>query len=340
VFANLLTFPYRFAVRTRLWLYQQGVKKSKRLPCPVVSIGNLTVGGTGKTPLTMWVARYLASTGKRVAILSRGYRRQAGEQFLLVSNGKDVLVGPNEAGDEPFLMATQCPGIIVAVGANRYELGRWVLAWHEVDCCVLDDGFQHLNLERDVNLLLVDVSDHAGLQSLLPLGRLREPLKEVMRATDIIFTRVENQEDRNLVQHTLEAAIGESLFPLTTRFDLKGIICGGSDTVHDPFLLQGKRVCLFSGIANPGSFRRMVERQEASIVDELIFPDHMAYTPETLQKIQDQAGKAQAQIIVTTEKDLVKVQPLWSFADPVWAISLGVQFLEGQDKLEAKLQDI
>jgi tetraacyldisaccharide 4'-kinase len=148
VLINLITFPYQLAVCSRLWLYTHGWLKSKRLPRPVVSVGNLTVGGTGKTPMTMWVAQYLAAKGKQVAILSRGYRRHSQEKFLLVSDGKKVLTGPAESGDEPFLMATRCPGVIVAVGADRYHLGLWVLAQQVVDCFVLDDGFQHLNLDR------------------------------------------------------------------------------------------------------------------------------------------------------------------------------------------------
>ena len=123
MFANLLTLPYKLAVCSRLWLYQRGWMPSKRLPCSVVSVGNLTVGGTGKTPVTMWVAQYLAEQGKQVAILSRGYKRNSRESFLLVSDGNDVLAGPADAGDEAFLMAANCPGIIVAVGVDRYQLG-------------------------------------------------------------------------------------------------------------------------------------------------------------------------------------------------------------------------
>ena len=338
--ANLLTYPYQFVVRSRLWLYQQGVKKSKRLPRPVVSVGNLTVGGTGKTPMTMWVSRYLAATGKRVAILSRGYRRQSEKPFLLVSNGNDILAGPKEAGDEPFLMASRCPGIIVAVGANRYELGCWVLEQQEVDCFVLDDGFQHLNLERDVNLLLIDVSDVSGLNSLLPMGKLREPLSGARRASEIIFTRAESQEDTEAVRQVLESALGEPIVPIMTRFHATGIFCGGSDVVHDPFWLQGKRVCLFSGIANAGSFRRLVERLEAQVVEEMIYPDHMAYTLETLEEIQRRASQAQPEVLLTTEKDFVKVRPLWTNTDPVWAMSIGLQFLDGHDKLEHQLRSL
>ena len=337
---NLITFPYQLAVCSRLWLYTHGWLKPKRLPRPVVSVGNLTVGGTGKTPMTMWVAHYLAAQGKQVAILSRGYRRHSSKKFLLVSNGKDVLTGPVESGDEPFLMATRCPGVIVAVGADRYHLGLWVLAQQAVDCFVLDDGFQHLNLDRDLNFLLIDVSDSTGMQALVPIGRLREPLSSAQRATDILCTRVEDPEDVKPVRQALESAIGSAVSPITSRFEAQHLTCGNGDVTHEPSWLQGKRVLLFSGVANARSFRRLVEGLDAQVVDELIFPDHMTYTPNTLRQIQERADKAQADVRVTTEKDLVKVKPLWPYPEPVWALSLGVQFIEGQDKLEARLSSI
>jgi len=340
MFANLLTFPYRFAVSARLWLYKQEWMKSKRLPCPVVSVGNLSVGGTGKTPMTMWVAQYVAARGKKVAILSRGYRRHSRETFLLVSNGKEILVSQNEAGDEPFLMATCCPGVIVAVGANRYELGRWVLDRLAIDCFVLDDGFQHVGLARDLNLLLIDISDSVGMQSLLPVGRLREPLSEAQRATSIIFTRVEDLEEMEPMRQRLERAVGKAVSPIATRFEAERLTSRNGDVVHDPSLLKGKRVLIFSGVANASSFRRLVEGLAAQVVADLRYSDHMTYTEETLRQIHEQADKVQAQVLLTTEKDLVKVQPLWPYSDPVWALSVGIKFLEVQDRLEAQLQTI
>ena len=235
-------------------------------------------------------------------------------------------------------MASRCPGVIVAVGADRYRLGLWVLAEHSVDCFVLDDGFQHLTLERDVNLLLVDVSDIDGMQSLLPIGRLREPLSGAQRATEIILTRVENPEEMRPARQALEAAVGGARFPIATRFDALRLTCGNDAMTHDPSWLEGKRVLIFSGVANALSFRHLVERLGGQVVDELRFSDHVTYTPETLRQIQARAEQARAEVRVTTEKDLVKVKLLWTYSEPVWAVSLGVRFLDGQDKLEAQLR--
>ena len=157
--------PYGVVARLRALLYDWGWFDQRKLPVPVLSVGNLTLGGTGKTPVVIMLTDWLLAQGKRVAILSRGYRRTSMVQYLLVSNGERLLVGPNEAGDEPFLMAQRCPKAIVAVGADRYELGDWVLERFPIDCLVLDDGFQHQGLYRDVNLLLVDATDAEGTRS-------------------------------------------------------------------------------------------------------------------------------------------------------------------------------
>ncbi len=168
--------PYGVVARLRALLYDRGWFAQRKLPVSVLSVGNLTLGGTGKTPVVIVLVDWLLAQGKRVAILSRGYRRTSTDPYLLVSDGERLLVSPQEAGDEPFLMAQRCPKAIVAVGADRYELGDWVLNRFPVDCLVLDDGFQHLGLYRDVNLLLVDATDAEGLAALVPSGRLREPL--------------------------------------------------------------------------------------------------------------------------------------------------------------------
>ena len=338
--SHLVTYPYHLAVCSWLWLYTHGVMKPKRLPRPVVSVGNLTVGGTGKTPMAMWVAQYLAARSKQVAILSRGYRRHSKEKFLLVSNGHEILAGPTEAGDEPFLMASRCPGVIVAVGADRYQLGRWVLAEQDIDCFVLDDGFQHLALDRDLNFLLIDVSDFVGMQSLLPVGRLREPLSGAQRATDLIFTRLGDVEEMKRAWQHLESAMGCAVSPIMTRFDAQHLLCSNGEEGYEPSWLQGKRALIFSGVANPFSFRQLVECYGATVVDEVIFSDHISYTREHLHQIQERAAKVHAHVRVTTEKDLVKVMPLWLYPDPVWALSLGIQFLGGQKTLEAQLNKV
>jgi tetraacyldisaccharide 4'-kinase len=301
----------------------------------VVSVGNLTVGGTGKTPIAMWVAEKLLEQGKKPGILSRGYRRKSPREFLLVSDGASVLAGPREAGDEPYLMAMRCPGVVVAVGADRYELGRWVLSRMPVDCFVLDDGFQHLGLGRDVNLLLVDSSDPAGIQALLPVGRLREPLGEARRASDIVLTRVEDESMIAGVLVPVQAALAFAVDPITTRFTPKTLMNASKSM---PFSdVRGKRVLLFSGIGNPEQFRRMVTAFGVEVVDELVFRDHETYGPSRVEDIYRCVERSRPDVVLTTEKDLIKVQSNWSRSIPLLAVCLELEFLDGQSRLERAL---
>ena len=332
---SLLTGPYRFATCIRTRLYERGWLARRRLPRPVVSVGNLTVGGTGKTPMTMWVAEKLLEQGKKPGILSRGYRRKRQREFLLVSDGTSILAGPHEAGDEPYLMATRCPGVVVAVGADRYALGRWVLGLAPVDCFILDDGFQHLSLDRDVNLLLVDSSDPAGMRELLPVGRLREPLREAKRASAIVLTRVEDESMMSNVLEPIETAVGASIKPITTRFPVNKLV--GAQESMPPSDVRGKKALIFSGIGNPKQFHRTVNTLGVQVVDELVFRDHEAYAPSRIEDIYRRLEQTQPDLVLTTEKDLVKVQANWSIPTPLFAVSLELEFLDGRSRLENAL---
>ncbi len=341
VWKLLIAVPYQCLIRSRTWLYEHGWIPRHRLPRPVVSVGNLTVGGTGKTPVAMWVANVLVARGKKVAILSRGYRRTRRQRFVLVSDGHSIFAGPREAGDEPYLMACRCPGVVVAVGADRYQLGRWVLRKMAVDCFVLDDGFQHMSLERDVNLLLIDSSDLNGLRALFPAGRLREPPGAAKRASEIILTRVDDASTVPRVVDELEAAMGFRCNPIPTRFTAHALR-GLSDTAACQPLstIRGKRALLFSGVGNPKQFRRMADTLGVQVVDECVFRDHVAYAPSTLKEIARRVERSQPDVALTTEKDLVKVQSRWSIAVPVFAVSLAVEFVDGRNRLEASLSGL
>ena len=334
---SLLVTPYRFATCFRTWLYEKRWLTRHRLPCAVVSVGNLTVGGTGKTPMTMWVAEKLLEQGKTVGILSRGYRRKRQHEFLLVSDGTSILVEPHEAGDEPYLMARRCPGVVVAVGADRYRLGCWVLQQMPIDCFILDDGFQHLRLDRDVNLLLVDSSDLAGIKELFPVGKLREPLREARRASDIILTRVEDESMIAHVVEPIERAMGSIINPITTKFTVKQLI-GASESMNQTLAdIHGKKALIFSGVGNPNQFRRTVNALGVQVVEELVFRDHEAYAPSKIKGIHRRIEQNQPDLVLTTEKDLIKVQSSWSIPTPVFAVSLELDVLNGRNRLEKAL---
>ena len=328
-----LAVPYGWVTQCRNRLYDRGWFSRRRLPCRVISIGNLTVGGTGKTPVTIAVTATLLAAGHRVAVLSRGYRRRSRASRVLVSDGRNVLVGPGEAGDEPFLIATRCPGAVVAVGADRYELGRWVLAQYCLDCVVLDDGFQHRALARDVDLVLVDATDERGLQGLVPAGRLREPLSSAARATAVLLTRVDERVDAQPIVSLLERATGKTVQPILIRFAPQGIVDvrNGFDVPLQN--VAGQRVVIFSGIGNAGAFRSLVVRQGLIVVEEVIFPDHHVYSASDVDRVSARAEGVGASVLVTTEKDAVKLQTLPSLPMPIWAIRLETHILDGGERL-------
>jgi 3-deoxy-D-manno-octulosonic-acid transferase len=332
-FLSGLAVLYGLAVRARARLYRIGWLPSRRLPCRVVSVGNLTVGGTGKTPVVIALVAQLLARGLRVGVLSRGYRRRSREAELLVSDGETVLAGPAEAGDEPYLIAVRCPRAVVAVGSDRYRLGRWVMDKHPIDCFILDDGFQHLGLHRDADLLLVDASDPAGLQMLVPAGRLREPLTAAARATAVLMTRTDAGDWQDVAK-TIERTTGETTPPILSRFRAEALMNVASGEVRPADALAGRMVVAFSGIGNPASFRALLLRLGVRIAGERIFVDHHDYTAADLETVRERARRSGADLIVTTEKDAGKVTPLLKAGDEVWALRLGLDILSGRERWE------
>ena len=326
--------PYGVIARLRVLLYDWGWFPQRKLPVPVLSVGNLTLGGTGKTPVVIVLVDWLLAQGKRVAILSRGYRRTSTDPFLLVSDGERMLVNPKEAGDEPFLMAQRCPRAIVAVGADRYELGDWILNRFPVDCLVLDDGFQHLGLYRDVDLLLVDATDAEGLAAVVPSGRLREPLQAAARATAIVVTRADVPAQVTEVCHRLQSTLGTMPDPIQVVFrpeSLVSVVTGASQALS---WSQGKTALLCSGVGHAGSFRSLVERMGLKILDEVVYADHHDYTIHDVERLRTRAAELQADLIVTTEKDACKLAVLLQRTDSWWAIRLSTYVISGEERLK------
>jgi tetraacyldisaccharide 4'-kinase len=184
---TILSFPYEQVVRLRAWAYRSGVLSSRRLPRPVISVGNLTVGGTGKTPAVAMLAKYFISRGKRAVVLSRGYGGTLRGGLGIVSDGTNLLLTPGEGGDEPYLLATTVSGLAVVVGADRYRAGLFAMERLAPDIFILDDGFQHLRLDRDLNILLLDNGQPFGNGKTLPAGLLREPRSAVQRRSRYLY---------------------------------------------------------------------------------------------------------------------------------------------------------
>jgi tetraacyldisaccharide 4'-kinase len=320
--------------------YEAGWFRRRALPVPVISIGNLTVGGTGKTPMAIHMAEWLRREGKRVAVLSRGYRRTSRTPQLLVSDGTRTLAGPDEAGDEPYLIARRCPGAVVAVGADRYRLGRWVLSQFPVDCILLDDGFQHVGLHRDVDLLLIDATDAQGLDQVLPAGRLREPIQAAARATALIVTRAEKQTEVDQVLGRLRAAVDQ--LPMTAQVvfqpeELLPITTGDGRSLE---WCQAKTALLVSAVGHAASFRSTAERLGLNVLEEAVYPDHHRYTADDVTRLRQRAADLNVDLVLTTEKDSGKLQAHVSENDRRWwAVRLTVVWVSGEADLHQKIMN-
>jgi len=296
-----LSFLYGLGVWVRNVLYSLDWLRPKRLPRPVVSIGNLTVGGTGKTPTTLWLADQLERRGYRVAILSRGYKRSEKQCVILEPRGErghffSEAEELRAAGDEPVMMA-RVFGHRVGVGALRHEVGAQMLRDGEVDVFILDDGFQHRRLKRDLDVLLLG-SDWEGW--LLPAGPFRELRRSLNRADLCLVTGARERWEKLLRRRPAETTLFGALEPRA----LVGLEAGRWKEY--PLTILGRnKVLAVAGIADPGPFYRAIDEWEGEIVDTMQFPDHYDYSARDWQNINRAAREVD--LIVTTEKDLVKL---------------------------------
>ena len=335
IFFYLLSLPYGGAVRTRNRLFDVGVLRQEKIGCPVVSVGNLTVGGTGKTPMVMLLAGLLRKWGLRPAVLSRGYGGKSRSGVLVVSDGRSVLAGPEEAGDEPVLIARRLRDVPVLAGPKRVITGRYALEHFDIDAILLDDGFQHRYLARDLDIVLLDSRQPLGNGFVLPRGPLREYPSALERAGLIAFTRSEDGAAPP-VDGRLSAILSRRP-SLRTRIRPTALI-GPEGTEQPLSVLAGKRVFAFAGIAQPDSFPQTLEDLGGVIAGFRAFPDHHRYTAEDLGRIEQDAGLARADVVLATEKDLVKLQGLPRALSRLFALAVETEILEGADGLEAALR--
>jgi tetraacyldisaccharide 4'-kinase len=334
---------YGLVMKARSALYARGLLTQHFLPCRVISVGNLTVGGTGKTPVVIALASALRERGRRVGVVSRGYKRRSTDAIVDVSDGRSVRGDPGETGDEPLLIAQRCPGVPVAVGADRPSVGRHLIARYHIDTLIMDDGYQHLALRRDTNILVLDAGAPFGNGYLLPRGRLREPLSAMTRATAVLVTRA----PRGARLDELKAAVRSAApaVPIwVTDFAPSAVVQVGGATTVEPSVLKGERVLAVSGIGHPESFRRLLADTGATVAEHCVFSDHHAYSREDVQRIRQVAERAGAGRIVTTEKDAVKLAQLVSLPSPlegegrvrgdIWAVRIELQWIEGREEWE------
>jgi len=332
------TAGYRVGVEVRDWTFASGLRRIRRLPCPVVSIGNLTVGGTGKTPCTIALAQRLRGWGHAAGILLRGYGRHV-SGVTLAADDREVRSRWEAVGDEAMLLARRLPGVPVVVGASRFQAGQEVLRRFRLDVLLLDDGFQHRQLHRDLDLVMVDASDAFGGGRLLPRGRLREPVAALCRAQAIILTRSDQASDLPGLRRCLEQIVPGALQVLARHRPAR-LMRFPEGEEYPLASLGGRRVLAVSGIANPEAFHRTLTDLGAVVAGTLTFPDHHPYGPADLARVGRGADEARADLVITTEKDALRM-PAWDGGGrpdrPLRVLCVDLEIIEGAEALDALL---
>ena len=292
--------PYGTLLRLRAAGYRSGILRSHRLPVPVISVGNIVLGGTGKTPMVAWLAEQLIARGLRVAVLSRGYGGTAEGKTRIVCDGKALLSTPEEAGDEPCLLARKVPGLMVVIGPDRYRAGLLALAELKPDIFILDDGYQHLRLQRDLNILLLDAARPFANGRTIPAGFLREPAGAAERADLVVYTRCFPGQKVDLFPGTPSCR---------TSHRLSGMVPLGGGAAAGFEVAKGARVAAFSGIANPAAFYALLEQEGVRLAATMDFPDHASYGENEIAAICRLKESSGSTMLITTEKDAVKLAP-------------------------------
>ncbi len=328
----LASFIYRGAVSLRNHFYDAGIFHTRKMKCRVISVGNIIVGGTGKTPVVIMLAGMLKGHGYRPAILSRGYGGKRKGRTDVVSDGHDVLMRTDEAGDEPVLIADSLKGVPVIVGKERSLAGKLAVERFGADVLILDDAFQHRCLSRDIDIVLLDSEKPFGNGFILPRGGLREPEKGLQRADAIIFTSTEGDVD----PAANDMPVAEiPKIPTFRGYRRARCLVGGvvKDTIPLEYL-KGKRICAFSGIAEPESFRKILKPLCGEITVFIPFPDHHVYTGKDIEHLREVCRESRAEFILTTEKDGIKLIEFPDFFRDIYQLRMEMEIISSSLNFE------
>src|SRR6516165_4274148 len=351
---HFLSFLYLWAVQLRLFLYRNRVFKERQLGCLVISIGNLTVGGTGKTPVVEKFARALQSGGRRVAILSRGYksidRRRKKSWFerlidkntpdppRVVSDGKNVLLDSATAGDEPYMLASNLRGVAVVVDKDRVKAGLHAIKELDVDTLLLDDGLQYLHLKHRLDIVLVDRQAPFGNEHLLPRGTLREPPRNLRRASYIFITKCNGESNSELIQRIRQHNRTAEIIECTHKPLYLKHVYREERLALD--YLKGLYIGSLCGIAAPESFEEGLRKLGAKIELSRHFADHHRYAQKELTSFLQRCVRRDVSAVITTEKDAVRLPVLDNLEVPIYFLRVEIEILNGQETWEQCVQRI
>lgn len=349
-----LSIVYGAGVSTRHFLFDKGIFRHHTLGCQVISIGNLTVGGTGKTPVVEVFARTLQREGRRVAILSRGYKkvehgfwkrlldgvtgREKRRPPRVVSNGQELLLDSDMSGDEPYMLASNLPNVVVLVDKDRVKSGRYAVDKYHCDTLLLDDGFQYRSLKHRVEVVLVDCSDPFSNGYVLPRGLLREHISNIRRADFIFITKSRQPESEQLKAQLRALNPKAEISECTHRAQyLQNIYTGERKALG---FLDGRPVATISGIASPEGFEHGIRKMGATIVYLKRFADHHRYRQQEIIDLINKSKHNQASAIITTEKDAVRFPKIERQDVPVYFLRVEIDLLSGVEDFNACISRI
>jgi tetraacyldisaccharide 4'-kinase len=307
-----LTWPYKLLFGLQQLVYKKNGFSFHKLSQPVISIGNLTVGGTGKTPIIVDLASRLLTQNIKVGILSRGYKRSKSQSCTVVSDGQGNFASIEESGDEPLMMAKMLPQAVVIVNQDRFVAGQKAIKDYNCEVLLLDDGFQHWRLQRDSDIVLLDYENPPWNDSLLPAGRLREPLSALKRATHVIITKIPTQSEPAKIQQfdDLINKYAPNCQINVCQFEPSSIHqqIAGKWTEVSIDKLRDLPIVAFCGIAQPNGFFNLLKQLNAKVLHQVAFSDHQYYSKQDIKKLEKQLWETSAEYLVTTRKDLVKLE--------------------------------
>ena len=350
---NLFSILFAQIIKIRYFLYDKRLLKNNPLGCLVIVVGNITVGGTGKTPVVEKLAKTLQQNGRKVGIISRGYKSKKESlikkmlRFItngevappkVVSDGKNVLLGSKLAGDEPYMLAKNLPGVVVVCDKNRVKAGYFAIKDFGCDTLVLDDGFQYLKLKGSLNICLVDSTNPFGNEHLLPRGILREPLHRLSKADYILITKTKNIQQCEELHRTIRKhnSLAKMIYCThTPRFlvDIK------SQEEKNLDFIKGKKVAIFSGIAYPESFEGTIKEQGADIIYTKRFLDHHRFSKGEIKTVFMESFASGAEMILTTEKDAVRLPKIFPKI-PLYYLRLEIDLLSNEEDFNSLAERI
>lgn len=336
---------YKYIVNLRLFLYRNRILREHTLGCMVISIGNLTVGGTGKTPVVEKIAKILRDSGRKVAILSRGYKSEKPSllkkiKFMLsgktlyypprvVSDGKKVLLDSRFAGDEPFMLASNIDDVVVMVDKDRVKSGLYAIKNFGVDTLLLDDGLQYLKLKHRLDLVLIDKFYPFGNEYLLPRGTLRESAKSLKRASYIFITKCDSKNNGKLIKrirnYNKTAEIIESSHKPCYLINIV------SEEKKELSFLKGKDIGAISAIAVPESFENGLKKLGSNVVVSLRFADHHRFNEKEVDTFLKRCSECDVDVVLTTEKDSVRFPKFENYGVQVFYLRVEIEIINGQD---------